>query len=731
MATIQLVLTGSQRVVAGLSATRKEVTALGRATGYLGTALDKARKRTWLMNQAMFTLRRYSYMGTLALTASAVALAKWGFDYNAQVQSTTVALTGFLGSQKEAQAVVARWYQLAALTPLTFKDISTAGRTLMAFNVPLKQTNGLLQALSDMLAAQGKATGASLNRVTVALGHMVNVGHVTGQTLFQLARDGIPVYRILQEQLGLTGDQLARIGALHIPAATVLNALIRGIELDPKYKGAAKRLQLSTIGGIASSIHDYVAQIIGGLEQHQFTALERIGRRFSDFLSGAGARGMREGGIRGFLGAANPALLAIWKQFAAVWAALGRIIRQMIPAFKQILPIFLYVGFAIAQIFIGILSLVSKLPFLRVLFYVLAAAVGFWILKMEIAAIAQGVLIAKDIAIWTWNTILTGSFIYKAAAIDEDTAATELNTAATAANKRELAFLGKAIATLLPSLKDTRAALKVLWTGQVVGETGRFRAWTRMDRLAMQLRKSFLAATGAVTLFTQELIASSAAFFATPMGWLTLAILALTVGLVILYFKWKKFHDLVNETWVWMREHWYLFATTILAPFLIGSEIYSHWDAIKRFFTKWFDWFAAKLRWIYNLMKKVFGPLGWIGRQFSTNIQHLAHPLGGAPSQEDLRMRTHHIFPGGPGYPGQAVGGITTRAGASIVGENGPELLYLPTAATVVPLSTQTSMKGAGNWGPQDLYATTVLQVDGLQLAKVVTKHQANAEARR
>lgn len=48
------------------------------------------------------------------------------------------------------------------------------------------------------------------------------------------------------------------------------------------------------------------------------------------------------------------------------------------------------------------------------------------------------------------------------------------------------------------------------------------------------------------------------------------------------------------------------------------------------------------------------------------------------------------------GYPGQAEGGITTRGGMSWVGENGPELLNLPTGAQVIPLSKLGGGSGKG-----------------------------------
>jgi hypothetical protein len=445
---------------------------------------------------------------------------------------------------------------------------------------------------------------------------------------------------------------------------------------------------------------------------------------------------MQEGGIRGFLGAANPALLRIWVQFASVWHSLERIIRAMIPAFKTILPIFIRLGLGLFMLVGILLHIVSILPGLKYLFYILAFAVGIWAIKLELAVFWTSALIIRDIALWIWGQLLTGMFIKKAVAIEADTAATETNTAATVEQELVYTRFGKYLRFgLLADLGKVRRAMKVLWTGEVVGPGNTFRKWTTLDRMAMKFRSSLLLVTQAIgrmaIAFFTALGEMTVALLTTPVGWLILLIAAITVGLVVLYFKWKRFHNLVNETWIWMREHWWLLATTVLGPFLIGSEIYSHWEGIKRYFIGWFNWLNGKIQWISKQIHRFLGWAGFIGHQASTNVQHIAHPTGGAPSQNDLRMRTHVMWPGGPAYPGQASGGITTSPGMSLVGEHGPEMLYLPTAATVVPLGTQTSLNAGGWAGPKDLYATTILQVDGLQLAKVVTKHQANAEARR
>ena len=49
---------------------------LAEATKASSMAMEHASKRTWLYNQALFTLRRYTYYGTLALTGMGMAGAR-------------------------------------------------------------------------------------------------------------------------------------------------------------------------------------------------------------------------------------------------------------------------------------------------------------------------------------------------------------------------------------------------------------------------------------------------------------------------------------------------------------------------------------------------------------------------------------------------------------------------------------------------------------------------------
>lgn len=87
--------------------------------------------------------------------------------------------------------------------------------------------------------------------------------------------------------------------------------------------------------------------------------------------------------------------------------------------------------------------------------------------------------------------------------------------------------------------------------------------------------------------------------------------------------------------------------------------------------------------------------------------------------------------PGGgvPFVPGIASGGVIRAGGMAIVGERGPELVHLPTGATVFSnQESQRAFAGGGSRGG-DITIHNVTVLDGKIVAESVTNHQA-ADAR-
>src|SRR4029077_11645609 len=211
-ARVLLELKGAAQYVRELGKAAIATERLALATKEQSDAAAITSKKNFILSQSIYTLRRYTFFGTLALVGMGIAAVKMGFQYDSAVQTARVALTNLLGDQQKATDAVKQMYLYAAITPFEFTDVILATRRLMpGFNNDLTATRSLLSDVGNLLARAGVATGPALQRATLAFAHMMNVGHVTGRFLQQLAQDNIPLYEILGKQFRVTGDQLAHM----------------------------------------------------------------------------------------------------------------------------------------------------------------------------------------------------------------------------------------------------------------------------------------------------------------------------------------------------------------------------------------------------------------------------------------------------------------------------------------------------------------------------------------
>jgi phage-related protein len=96
------------------------------------------------------------------------------------------------------------------------------------------------------------------------------------------------------------------------------------------------------------------------------------------------------------------------------------------------------------------------------------------------------------------------------------------------------------------------------------------------------LTAAIVAYKAAMVVATIQQTEFNAAALANPYVLVAAAIVGLVVGLVVLYKKWKWFHNLVDATWHWIKSHWPLLVAILLGPFAIAVlAIVKHWREIK------------------------------------------------------------------------------------------------------------------------------------------------------
>ena len=270
-ARIQMALTGRAQVVGGLKQVGGQVGALAKETAVYNAQVSEGHRRTWLMNQALFTMRRFAYAGTLALTALGAIATKTGLAFNISMEQNRIAMGHFLGGTKEANSELAYLYELAARTPFEFQQVVNAERRFLAFGFSVDEARNALSTIGDVAAGLGGDPADNIERLVLVLGQVRATGRVLGQDMLQLQQLGINTNQIFREELGLTREDLKQgVGELQIPSEVAIPALLRGMQ--KQFKGMAEQ-QSKTLGGMLSTLHDYTAQLLGALTMPIFLDL--------------------------------------------------------------------------------------------------------------------------------------------------------------------------------------------------------------------------------------------------------------------------------------------------------------------------------------------------------------------------------------------------------------------------------------------------------------------------
>lgn len=264
---IRVKLNGARQYASDATVVAASTEKIGRSANVAATGMNNAHKKGFLLNQTLFTARRYLYAATLGFTAAAGASVIMGIKFNAAMEQNRVAFEMFLrgkdgrGGVQAANKELDFLFKLAATTPFEFPWLVNAARSFLAVGFKVQEVNGMLKVLADTAAAFGLQQ-EGIDRMTLAFSQMLATGRVLGGELRQLEQLGIPARNLLRQQLGLTADEMKRIGDLGIPAKTGIVAILQGLQQMPGIAGASAR-QARTLNGQLSTLHDNFSQLMG------------------------------------------------------------------------------------------------------------------------------------------------------------------------------------------------------------------------------------------------------------------------------------------------------------------------------------------------------------------------------------------------------------------------------------------------------------------------------------
>ena len=173
-------------------------------------------------------------------------------DISGDYEQTQIAFSTMLKSTEKANKFLKEASDFANKTPFEFPDLINSSRLLLAFGFNSDSIFNTLETIGDTSSGLG-AGSEGIDRITRALGQMKAKGRVLTEELMQLQELGIPINEILQQEMGLTREQVANIGYEDIAADPAIEAILRG--LDKRYGGMMTN-QSKTSKGLMSTISD-------------------------------------------------------------------------------------------------------------------------------------------------------------------------------------------------------------------------------------------------------------------------------------------------------------------------------------------------------------------------------------------------------------------------------------------------------------------------------------------
>jgi tape measure domain-containing protein len=124
----------------------------------------------------------------------------------AELEQTTLAFDVMLGSAERAKDMVAGMRKFAAETPFNSREVTGAGKQLLAYGVAAEQIIPTMRMLGDVSAAFGK--DMPLKDLTYLYGTLFAQQRAYAVDIRQFAGRGIPIYEELAKAVGKSADEV-------------------------------------------------------------------------------------------------------------------------------------------------------------------------------------------------------------------------------------------------------------------------------------------------------------------------------------------------------------------------------------------------------------------------------------------------------------------------------------------------------------------------------------------
>lgn len=176
----------------------------------------------------------------------------------ASAESLGISFTTLMGSSKAAANEIKELNHFADVTPFEPQPVQEYAAQLIGMGIDAKQTIPIMTSLGDALFGIGHGTEAEMKSVVDQIGKVRVAGVMTWGDISQLQTHGIDALGAMSLATGKTKESLRDLaGSGGIPAKDAIDALTKGIEMNPLYQGGMAK-QSASLSGVLSTLSGYI-----------------------------------------------------------------------------------------------------------------------------------------------------------------------------------------------------------------------------------------------------------------------------------------------------------------------------------------------------------------------------------------------------------------------------------------------------------------------------------------
>jgi len=197
------------------------------------------------------TFRKMAVAGTIALGALAAGLGS-SIKQAAKFEKLQVSFETMLGSADKAVKMMKDLQNFSATTPFQFDDISKSATQLLAFGVESDEIQNKLRFLGDIAAG----ANVPLTDMAAIFGKAKAKGKAMTEELLQLSDRGVPVIKVLAEQLKTTEGDIFELASQGKISFEIIQTALKSMSEEGGLFFDLMRKQSMTLDGRISTLKD-------------------------------------------------------------------------------------------------------------------------------------------------------------------------------------------------------------------------------------------------------------------------------------------------------------------------------------------------------------------------------------------------------------------------------------------------------------------------------------------